>query len=141
MRSAAPKSWSMMIRAYAAFVPATATAFAKAKQNEVAGLVFDGRQRVGKRRAVAIRRAAKKTVGAHQTEVWAMQVRMYVEDLVLFDRREAREPIDVRTSVLVSVVILVGCWLVLRIFFGIAAYFFGYAFRIFGMNNVFKEYL
>jgi|GEM_PF-213808 len=65
----------------------TATAFAKAKQNEVAGLVFDGRQRVGKRRAVALRRAAKKTVGAYQTEVWAMQVRMYVEDLVLFDKR------------------------------------------------------
>lgn len=62
----------------------TAEAFDKAKQNEISALVFDGRQRVGKRRAVALQRAARKSVGAHQTGVWAMQIQMYAEDLTLF---------------------------------------------------------
>ena len=65
----------------------TAKAFDKAKQNEISALVFDGRQRVGKKRAVALQRAARKSVGAHQTSVWAMQIRMYAEDLTLFWER------------------------------------------------------
>lgn len=65
----------------------TAEAFVKAKQGVMAALVYDGRHKVGKRRALELRRAARKTVGAHQTEVWAMQVRMYVEDLAVFERR------------------------------------------------------
>lgn len=65
----------------------TARAFEKAKQNEMASLIYDGRHKVGKRRALELRRAARKTVGAHQTEVWSMQVVMFVEDIQAFARR------------------------------------------------------
>ncbi len=65
----------------------TAQAFDKAKQNRIASLVFDDCHRVGKKRAVALQRAARKSVGAHQTGVWAMQIRMYAQDLTLLWQR------------------------------------------------------
>ena len=74
-------AWSLL-RAFP-----TAQAFDKAKQNQISALLFDGRQRVGKRRAVALKRAARTSVGAHQTAVWAIQIRMYAEDLELFWER------------------------------------------------------
>lgn len=75
----------------------TAEAFSRASQTAVANLVYDGRHRVGKKRAVAIRRAAKATVGAHQGAVWAMQVRMYAEDLALFTKRIRQLDKDIET--------------------------------------------
>ena len=65
----------------------TARAFTKTGQNKIASLVFDGRRKVGKKRAAELQQAARRTVGAYQSEVWSMQIRMYAEDLALFDRR------------------------------------------------------
>lgn len=65
----------------------TAQAVAKAKEGELAGLVYDGRHRVGKKKAKELRRAARSTVGAHQGPVHALETRMFVEDLVRLDVR------------------------------------------------------
>lgn len=65
----------------------TAQAVAKAKESDLAKVVYDGRHRVGKKLAKELRRAAQSSVGAHQGPVFALEVRMFVEDLVRLDAR------------------------------------------------------
>ena len=75
----------------------TALAFQKAKRARISATVYDGRHHVGRERAEAIQRAAKRTVGAHQGEVWVMQIRMYAEDLELFTKRIRQLDQDIET--------------------------------------------
>jgi len=75
----------------------TAAAFQKARQASISVLKYDGVHCVGKDRAVRLRRAAKRTIGAHQGEVWALQIRMYVEDLELFTARIKKLDRDIET--------------------------------------------
>jgi len=67
----------------------TARAFAKASESEVAELVYDGRHRVGKELARALRRDAKRSVGAHQGTPYALQTKYFCEDLDVLRERLA----------------------------------------------------
>lgn len=75
----------------------TAAAFQKARQASISVLKYDGTHCVGKDRAVRLKRLAKRTIGAHQGDVWALQVRMYVEDLEVFTRRIKKLDRDIET--------------------------------------------
>ena len=65
----------------------TAHAFAKASESEIAELVYDGRHRVGKELARALRREAKRSVGAHQGTPYVLQTKYFCEDLDVLRER------------------------------------------------------
>lgn len=68
----------------------TASAFAKAQESEIAELVYDGRHRIGKDLARALRRDAQRSVGAHQGMPYALQTKYFCEDLDLLRQRLAK---------------------------------------------------
>lgn len=66
----------------------TAAAFRAAAERQIAG-IRGGQRRVGRELARALKTAARTSVGQHDTEVYARQVRFFGEDLDLLRRRLA----------------------------------------------------
>lgn len=65
----------------------TARALTRARESELAGLVYDGRHKLGKDFARKLIHAATRTVGAHQGTPYELQTRFYCQDIdVLRDR-------------------------------------------------------
>lgn len=65
----------------------TARALAQVAPGKLAGVVYDGRHTVGRALAQALVAAAKTTVGAHQGDVYAREVRYACEDLTTLRAR------------------------------------------------------
>jgi transposase len=65
----------------------TAAAFRAATPGRVAALCYDGRHRVGRALADALRTAAATSVGQHHSAAYQLQVRMLCEDLAVLWRR------------------------------------------------------
>ena len=77
----------------------TARTLAQAAPRKLAGLVYDGRRRVGDDLARALVAAAAASVGAHHTEVYVRQIRYAAEDLTTLHARLRELDGELRTRV------------------------------------------
>jgi transposase len=73
----------------------TARAMARARESELAALVYDGRRKLGKDLARKLMHAAGRSVGAHQGTPYELQTKFYCQDIDLFRQRLAQLDDDI----------------------------------------------
>lgn len=73
----------------------TARAMARARESELAALVYDGRHKVGKDLARKLMHSAERSVGAHQGTPYELQTKFYCQDIDLFRQRLAQLDDDI----------------------------------------------
>ena len=65
----------------------TARSVTRARESELAALVYDGRHKLGKETARLLMQAAARSVGAHQGAPYELQTKFYCQDIDLFRER------------------------------------------------------
>jgi len=73
----------------------TSSSLARARESELAAIVYDGRHKVGKDLARKLMQTAERSVGAHQGTPYELQTKFYCHDIDLFRTRLAQLDDDI----------------------------------------------